>query len=46
MPEFSWWGSEVEKGKPVPDGFIYSSETNDDWLTVQQLEKMIEDRME
>lgn len=46
VPEFSWWGSEVEKGKPVPDGFIYSSETNDDWLTVRQLEKMIEDRME
>lgn len=46
VPEFTWWGSEVEKGKQVPDGFVYSSDTNTDWLTVEQLEKMIADRTE
>lgn len=46
VPEFTWWGSEVEKGKQVSDGFVYSSDTNTDWLTVEQLEKMIEDRTE
>lgn len=42
VPEFTWWGSEVEQGKKVPDGFVYSSDTNTDWLTPEQLTKMIE----
>lgn len=41
-PEFPWWGRKVEAGKPVRDGFIYSSKTNDQWLTVEQLRLMIE----
>jgi UDP-N-acetylglucosamine 4,6-dehydratase len=31
-----------EKGRPVPDGFEYTSESNGDWLTDQQLLKMVE----
>lgn len=42
VPEFTWWGSEVEHGKKVPDGFVYSSDTNTEWLTPEQLTKMIE----
>ena len=30
------------RGKPCPEGFRYSSETNTDWLTVAELQKMIE----
>lgn len=41
IPEFAWWGSKFEKGKKVPEGFVYSSETNDRWLTVEELKKLI-----
>src|SRR5699024_3876583 len=41
IPEFAGWGSKFEKGKPAPDGFVYSSETNEDWLTVEELKRMI-----
>jgi UDP-N-acetylglucosamine 4,6-dehydratase len=30
-----------EKGKPVPEGFAYSSDNNTDWLTAQQLLDLI-----
>jgi UDP-N-acetylglucosamine 4,6-dehydratase len=29
-------------GKPVPDGFKYRSDTNDQWLTVDQMKSLIE----
>ncbi|MDQ3083142.1 MAG: UDP-N-acetylglucosamine 4,6-dehydratase (inverting) [Gemmatimonadota bacterium] len=29
-------------GRPCPEGFRYSSETNDQWLTVPELERMID----
>jgi len=29
-------------GRPCPEGFRYSSETNDQWLTVAELERMID----
>lgn len=41
VPEFTWWGSTIEKGKPVPDGFVYSSKTNTKWLSVDELKQMI-----
>lgn len=38
QPEFPWWSEEhVENGKSLPDGFKYTSDTNVDWLTVEQL---------
>lgn len=45
VPEFSWWGSKVQKGEKVSEGFVYSSETNTAWLTVSELEKMIEEQL-
>lgn len=44
-PEFHWWSSEthvVGGGRPVPDGFEYTSDKNDRWLTVEQLRELIE----
>lgn len=36
-----WGGYEAPKGEPVPDGFSYSSDTNDLWLTVNDLRSML-----
>src|SRR5207249_2392122 len=34
-PNFVWWTKDKrwEEGKPLPEGFRYSSDTNDWWLT-------------
>ena len=45
-PEFNWWSSEKHMsngGKPVAEGFRYASDTNDRWLTVEELRKLIQD---
>jgi UDP-N-acetylglucosamine 4,6-dehydratase len=44
QPEFTWWKAAdlKTKGKPVPAGFRYSSDINEDWLTTDQLKKIIE----
>jgi len=43
QPEFPWWSkSYVKGGKKLPDGFAYTSDTNDKWLTTQELKKLIE----
>jgi UDP-N-acetylglucosamine 4,6-dehydratase len=47
QPAFHWW-SEAEfqqiggGGRKVPDGFRYSSDTNDRWLGVDELRRMIQ----
>ncbi|OXS79267.1 UDP-N-acetylglucosamine 4,6-dehydratase (inverting) [Domibacillus enclensis] len=40
-PEFSWWGNKLENGKKLTETFEYSSETNPEWLTIDQLKSMI-----
>lgn len=41
-PDFYWWKKDHHvDGKPVPHDFIYSSETNKQWLSGQQLLDMI-----
>ena len=45
-PEFNWWSNKKHVGnggKPVPEGFRYASNTNDRWLTVEELRKLIQD---
>ncbi|WP_042142585.1 UDP-N-acetylglucosamine 4,6-dehydratase (inverting) [Paucisalibacillus sp. EB02] len=43
QPEFPWWKSEfAHDGKDLKDGFSYESNTNGDWLTVQQLRELID----
>ena len=43
MPNLSWWKRKnYETGKKLPDAFIYSSNTNEEWLTVDDLRKVIQ----
>lgn len=43
QPEFPWWSDEkVNGGKVLPDGFKYTSDTNKDWLTVEELRMLVE----
>jgi len=37
---------EKNGGQPCPDGFRYSSDTNNEWLTSEQLQKVIESAIE
>ncbi len=45
QPAHPWWsGGRVEKmGKPLPDGFRYTSDNNTQWLTVEQLSELIKE---
>ncbi len=37
-----WFGYEWEKeGRPLPDGFRYASNTNSDWLTMEQIKDIV-----
>ncbi|MFH0740207.1 MAG: UDP-N-acetylglucosamine 4,6-dehydratase (inverting) [bacterium] len=41
-PEFSFWQYKEEKGgKPLAEGFRYTSDTNKQWLTQEDLRKII-----
>ncbi|MBE3594358.1 MAG: UDP-N-acetylglucosamine 4,6-dehydratase (inverting), partial [Candidatus Carbobacillus altaicus] len=43
QPDFVWWKREnVNGGKPVPEGFKYSSDTNRQWLSVEELKEIIQ----
>ncbi|MDW7617849.1 UDP-N-acetylglucosamine 4,6-dehydratase (inverting) [Peribacillus simplex] len=45
QPEFPWWNAESSKGgKPLPDGFSYVSNTNDQWLSVEELRNLVRDK--
>lgn len=39
-PCHPWWQVKSPNGKPLPDSFRYASNTNDDWLTVEDLKKL------
>lgn len=43
LPELSWWSNAMgNNGKPLPEGFAYTSENNTDWLTIDQLIRLID----
>jgi len=43
-PAHAWWKMESwQEGKPLPDGFTYTSETNSEWLSGDDLRKMVAD---
>ncbi|MGP7818527.1 UDP-N-acetylglucosamine 4,6-dehydratase (inverting) [Niallia sp. 01092] len=43
QPEFPWWSSEcVQDGKPLSDGFKYTSDVNDTWLTIDELRHLVD----
>lgn len=38
QPEFPWWSkSFAEGGKELPDGFAYTSDSNTEWLSIEEL---------
>ncbi len=41
LPIFAEWGFTPPKGKAVKDGFNYRSDTNDLWLTIEELQQLI-----
>ena len=42
QPDFATWGYEPPKdGKPVEDGFHYSSGDNDQWYTIEELQQIL-----
>jgi UDP-N-acetylglucosamine 4,6-dehydratase len=43
QPEFPWWKEDYAiGGRPLEEGFRYSSEINEHWLTVQELRDLVE----
>jgi UDP-N-acetylglucosamine 4,6-dehydratase len=42
QPEMEWWPKEPLPGCPVPEGYHYSSDKNDQWLTADELREMID----
>ena len=44
LPAHSWWSQDNwEDGIPVPEGFSYSSDTNNQWLTPAELQRMVDE---
>ena len=42
FPEYAWWTTEHwAEGKPLPDGFEYTSDQNDQWVTSDELLRMV-----
>jgi UDP-N-acetylglucosamine 4,6-dehydratase len=42
QPVHPWWEpANCGQGKPLPDGFKYASDTNERWLTIEELCQMI-----
>ena len=42
QPEFNWWHANIAGGKPVEDGFYYNSANNGQWLTIEELQSIVE----
>lgn len=43
QPEFPWWSRKyAEGGRPLAENFHYVSNTNDDWLSIEQLKELVE----
>lgn len=40
QPEMEWWSQDNIAGQGVADEFSYSSDTNSDWLSLEQLREM------
>lgn len=44
MPAFPWWDKNSHSaGKPVPEGFRYSSDANNNWLKASRLRRMLKE---
>lgn len=47
-PNYNWWGEGdiIPGGKPVEMGFEYSSGTNKEWLSVEEIQKLLKTDIE
>jgi UDP-N-acetylglucosamine 4,6-dehydratase/5-epimerase len=43
LPTIAAWGFEAPEGDPVEDGFAYRSNTNTEWLSVQDMRDLLEE---
>jgi UDP-N-acetylglucosamine 4,6-dehydratase len=43
LPTLAAWNFTAPEGEPVPEGFSYASDTNDQWLDVQQIRSLLEE---
>jgi len=45
LPEHPWWTDHPRwvAGSPLPEGFVYASGTNDQWLGTEQLRRLLGD---
>ena len=43
LPTIADWGYEPLSGDPVVDGFAYRSDSNDTWLSVDEIRKLLQD---
>ena len=43
LPTVADWGYEPLSGDPVNDGFAYRSDSNDSWLSVEEIRKLLQD---
>ena len=47
QPDFEWWDKEKifvnKKGTYCPEGYSYKSDTNTEWLSVEDLRKLLDD---
>ncbi len=44
LPEYPWWSQERwGEGRPLDEGFEYTSDKNDLWVTVDELRRMIDE---
>jgi UDP-N-acetylglucosamine 4,6-dehydratase len=42
QPIFPWWaGERWKQGRPLSDGFLYSSDGNGQWLSIEELQDMV-----
>jgi len=42
LPVLADWGGELPDGKPVDEGFVYRSNTNDQWLSAEDLMTLVD----
>lgn len=45
LPAIHSWSidpARIKNGKPCPEGFVYSSDTNDEWMSVEELRRWVE----
>lgn len=45
LPNYTWWEERrnYKTGQRLPDGFSYTSNQNDEWLSVEDLRKLVHD---